>query len=112
MTSIPTLREDGHWIADAKEKADAFARTFASKSHLPEEIVDTPYFGNAGLKFDDVIIFRSRNARCLFKKLDERQATGGDMISAAILKQLCDCIDIPFTIVVRRLFHQGCWPSP
>ena len=33
------------------------------------------------------------------------------MISAAILKRLCEILDVPFTIVVRRLFHAGCWPS-
>ena len=33
------------------------------------------------------------------------------MISAAILKRLCECLATPFTIVVRRLFHEGCWPS-
>ena len=33
------------------------------------------------------------------------------MISASILKRLCDCLAVPFTIVVRRLFHEGCWPS-
>jgi hypothetical protein len=111
MTSIPTLREDGNWITDPKVKADAFARTFASKSHLPDEIVDTPFFGNAGIEFDDFIVFRSRATKRFFTKLDERKATGGDMISAAILKRLSDCIGIPFTIVVRRLFHSGCWPS-
>ena len=33
------------------------------------------------------------------------------MISARILKCLCDCLAVPFTIVVRRLFYEGCWPS-
>ena len=32
------------------------------------------------------------------------------MISAAILKKLADCLRVPFTVVVRRLFHEGCWP--
>ena len=79
MTSIPPLREDGHWISDAKENADAFARTFAGKSYLPDEAVDTPYLGKAEMEFDDVIIFRSRATRRLLKKLDEKKATGGDM---------------------------------
>ena len=33
------------------------------------------------------------------------------MISASILKRLCDCLAVPFTIVVRRLFYEGCLPS-
>jgi hypothetical protein len=41
----------------------------------------------------------------------ERKATGHDMISAAILKKLHDCIAVPFTRVARRLFYEGCWPK-
>ena len=47
LSSIPTLKENGQWIKDAKEKADAFARNFRSKAQLPEELVDTPFFGCA-----------------------------------------------------------------
>jgi hypothetical protein len=57
------------------------------------------------------MVFRSRTTQKLFRKLDEKKATGGDMISAAILKRLCECLTIPFTIVVRRLFFAGCWPK-
>jgi len=46
LASIPTLKEDGKWLTDAKEKADAYARTFAAKSKLPDEQVDTPFIGN------------------------------------------------------------------
>ena len=111
LTSIPTLRENGQWLTESDLKADAFARTFASKAHLPAEVVDTPFFGCADVEFDDAIVFRSRNTERLFKKLDERKATGGDMISASILKRLRKYIAVPFTIVVRRLFHEGCWPT-
>ena len=104
------IENDGHWITESSEKADAFARTFASKAHLPEEVVDTPYFGCADVAFDDLVIFRSRATKRLFDKLDVKKATGGDMISAAILKKLADCLSVPFTVVVRRLFHEGCWP--
>jgi hypothetical protein len=110
LTSIPTLKNDGYWITEASEKADAFASTFASKAHLPEEVVDTPYFGCADVAFDDLVIFRSRATKRFFDKLDVKKATGGDMISAAILKKLADCLSVPFTVVVRRLFHEGCWP--
>ena len=40
LSSMPTLRENGQWIKDAKDKADAFARNFKSKAQLPEELVD------------------------------------------------------------------------
>ena len=33
------------------------------------------------------------------------------MVSAAILKNVTDCVSVPFTVVVRRLFQEGCWPQ-
>jgi len=111
FSSIPTLKVDGKWLTDAKEKADALARTFAAKSKLPEEQVDTPFVGNPDQELTDFVAFRSRHTERLLKKLDVNKATGSDNISAAILKRLSGCLGIPFTIVVRRLFHAGCWPT-
>ena len=111
MSFIPTLKEDGVWLSAAKAKADAFARTFSSKSKLPEEVIDTPFFGHAEQESNDFVTFRARVATRLFKKLDESKATGHDQISAAILKRLADCLGVPFAIVVRRLFYSGCWPQ-
>ena len=111
LSSVPTLRENGQWIRDAKQKADVFARTFETKAQLPEELVDTPFFGSADHGSEVFMVFRSRTTLKLFRKLDEKKATGGDMISAAILKRLCECLAVPFTIVVRRLFFAGCWPQ-
>ena len=111
MASIPTLRENDQWLTDAKTKADAFARTFASKADLPPEVVDTPFFGTADTEFEDFVAFRSRTCRRLFRKLDESKATGHDKISASILKRLSDVLAVPFTRIVRRLFHEGCWPT-
>jgi len=111
LSSVPTLQENGKWIRDAKEKADVFARTLETKAQLPEELVDTPFFGSADHGSEVFMVFRSRTTQKMFRKLDEKKATGGDMISAAILKRLCECLAVPFTIVVRRLFSEGCWPK-
>jgi len=110
VASIPTLREETQWLTDSKEKADAFARKFSSKSQLPAETVDCPFFGVPDCEFDEFVAFRSRTTKRLLKKLNERKATGHDMISAAILKKLHACIAVPFTRVARRLFYEGCWP--
>ena len=75
LSSIPTLKEDKVWISDPKDKADAFARTFVSKSNLPDEVVDTPFFGVPDVEFGDLVVFRSRACRRLFKRLDETKAT-------------------------------------
>ena len=111
MSSIPTLRDESGWLTDAKQQADTFARTFSDKAKLPAEVVDTPFFGSPENQFDEVVVFRSRACKKLLKKLDESKATGNDNISAVILKKLAACIAMPFTIVCRRLFHEGCWPT-
>ena len=111
LTSIPTLRDDGKWLTDSRAKADSFARTFSSKSELPPEVVDTPYFGQPEEELQIFVAFRSRKCRRLFKALDASKATGHDKISAAILKRLHKVLAVPFTKVCRRLFFEGCWPS-
>jgi hypothetical protein len=98
-------------LTDAKTKADTFARTFSEKAQLPAEVVDTPFFASPDNQLDDFVVFRSRACKKLLKKLDESKATGNDNISAVILKKLAACIAVPFTIVCRRLFYEGCWPA-
>ena len=111
LSTVPALKDGANWLSDAKAKADLFVRTFASKSTLPEEIVDTPFFGPPANEFDSFISFRSRVCRRLLKTLNGNKATGHDHISAEILKRFCDCLAIPFTLVCRRLFKDGCWPA-
>ena len=71
LSSIPSLRENDQWIIDAKKKADAFARVLKSKANLPDEFVDTSFFGCAGNEPVGFFSFRSRVTKRLFKKLDE-----------------------------------------
>ena len=111
LSSIPSLRDADKWLSDSKDKADLFAQTFASKAELPPEIVDSPFFGMADEDSDVFLAFRSRTCRRFFKQLDATKATGHDKISAAILKRLADELAVPFTLVVRRLFYEGCWPT-
>ena len=111
LTSTPTLKDDGKWLSNSKLKADAFAKTCSSKSELPPEVMDTPYFGQSDIEWHDFVVFRSRKCNSLFKALDASKATGYDKISAAILKRLHKVLTVSFTIVCRRLFSDGCWSS-
>ena len=111
IASIPPLKNGADWLVDAKAKADAFAKTFASKSSLPDEVVDTPFFGNPDFSMVEFVPFRTRATRNLFSKLDESKATGYDRISASILKRLGDLLAMQFTRVCRRLYYEGCWPE-
>ena len=69
LSSIPSLRESDKWLTDAKNKADAFARVFESKAHLPEELVDTPFCGCAMSESIGFFSFRGRVILKLLKKL-------------------------------------------
>ena len=111
LGSIPPLRENKEWISDPKEKANLFAKTFAGKAQIPEEAVDTPYFGRPDTSMDEFICIRSRYTAKLFRELDAEKATGHDKISAAILKRIGKFIAVPFTRICRRLLHEGCWPK-
>ena len=53
ISSIPPLRDGSTWLANGKDKADLFAKTFSEKSELPEEEIDCPFFGHGDLHSDE-----------------------------------------------------------
>ena len=60
-SSIAPLRDGQEWVNDPKCKANLFATTFASKSALPPEMVDCPFFGHPDVSLeDDFIALRTR----------------------------------------------------
>ena len=111
LSPIPIHKEDSTWSFDPKAKQDAFARTFASKSVLPAEVIDTAFFDVSDVKFQNLVVFRCRACRRSLKKLYESEAIGHDKTSAQILKHLADCLAILSTRLCRRLFYEGCWSS-
>ncbi len=110
LSSVPPLREGTAWLNTSKEKADLFAKTFASKTALPPETVDCPFFGAPDPELSGFVVLRSRYTAKLFKALDESKATGPDQIPVSILKQIGKEIATPFTRLCRRLLKEGCWP--
>ena len=111
ISSIPPLRDGPNWLADPKEKANLFAKTFSDKAKLPAEAVDCPFFGIPDVELDDFLAIRSRYTLQLLKGLDVSKATGRDKLPAVILKRIAHLIAVPFTMICRRLLHEGCWPS-
>ena len=111
MGSILPLRDGTTWVSDAKSKADLFAKTLSGKANLPDEHVDTPFFGAPDVEMDMFVAIRSRFTAKLFRELDVDKATGHDKISAAILKRIGKFIAVPFTRICRRLLYEGCWPK-
>ena len=68
ISSIPALREGTQWLTDAKSKANAFAKVFSSKAHLPEEVIDTPFFGKPNEKIYSLGFKPKFNLSDIFKK--------------------------------------------
>ena len=111
VASIPPLREDAQWLTNAKDKANAFAKTFSAKNALSPEVVDTPFFVRPDDEMQDFVAFRTPYTKNLFRKLDESKAIDNDRISAAMVKRLAEELAMPFTRMCRRLFYEGCWPT-
>ena len=111
MSSISALRENATWINDAKNSADLFACTFAGKAQIPEESIDTPFFGRPDAEIDMIVAIRSRYTLKLLKTLNVNKATGHDKVSASILKRIAKFIAVPFAKTCRKLLYEGCWPK-
>ena len=60
LTSIPPLRDGDTWLADAREKANLFARTFADGYVFSPEVVDTAFFGSSDSKWNDFVALHRR----------------------------------------------------
>ena len=110
-SSIPPLRQDGEWKKSPYEKANTFAQKFQEKCSLPEEGIDCPFFGKPDAEMDEFVTMRTRRTEKLLRDLDEKKATGPDRIPAAILKKIASSIALPFTMLCRRMYQEGCWPK-
>lgn len=110
LSSVQSLRESAKWLSDEK-KSRCICPRLRAQSTSSGGACRYAILGCAINESIGFFSFRSCVTLKLFKKFDECKATGGDMISATALKRLCDCLAVPFTIVIRRLFHAGCWPS-
>ena len=59
----------------------------------------------------EFVTMRSHRIEKLLRDLDEKKATGPDSIPAAILKKIASSIALPFTMLCRRMYQEGCWPK-
>ena len=91
------LRVDTTWILDGTGKANAFAHAWNAKAKLPPDHADCLFIGTADHTIDFFMAFRTRYTLKLFKKLNVSKATGGDQISAMILRKLAPVLAATFT---------------
>ena len=111
---IPPLKDsDGNWATTASEKANLLADIFEKKSRLDDEIANE--FSAVGTSTEvsqdgGFIPIRRRYVRRVLSQLDIHSGTGPDGISARVLHQCRDALELPVLLLARVIFNEGRWP--
>ena len=111
---IPPLKDsDGNWATTASEKANLLADIFEKKSCLDDEIANE--FSAVGTSTEvsqdgGFIHIRRRYVRRVLSQLDIHSGTGLDGISARVLHQCRDALELPVLLLARVIFNEGRWP--
>ena len=106
----PIKNGEGAWCKTPVEKANAYACCWAGKNKLPRESYEHAFF-YVPPALVQVPCLRTRVTRRLLDKLRNDQATGPDDIGAIMLKKLAGVIALPLTLICRRIFSDGAWPT-
>ena len=104
------MKVEGDWVLDSEGKADALAKTLASKYALLQQSGDIDYnvISNE-YSMHQFIPIRRRKVAKFLKDLDEDTASGSDTIPSRILKKFSWHVSLPLTIVCRQLYRRSMW---
>ena len=111
--TIPPLKEAGDWVLDPREKANALAKTFQTKSSLPP-----PAFGPkldvecVATQMPEFTLIRARLIRRIIKALKLNTASGPDGLPVRVFRECCDELAPAIAVLVRFLIRIGFWPQP
>ena len=110
-SAIPPLKdEDGLWVLDPRDKANVIAKTFSAKCSLPPSTL-SPIVHRGHETQSEFIMIRRCWAKHILKALDEAKTTGPDALPSRILKYCALVLDLPVTILTRRIVNEGVWPD-
>ena len=89
LTSIPPLRksEPSPWLSTTCDKAHVLAETFIAKSKLPERSTSQTLLAPPHVQMADFVIFRSRWAKRILKRINADKAIGPDGFPGRLLKE-------------------------
>ena len=109
---IPSLKKNnGSWIRTANEKANLFADTFTSKWILPDALTKNSSTQSSSIDVANTFIpIRLGKAKYFLASLDASSGTGSDLLASRLLKELADCLALPFAKLARLIIRFGRWP--
>ena len=106
-SGIAPLKDQGKMHADPVDKANFLNRQYESVFTKEEEDEDTPVLqGNPYPEMSNILISQE-DVQKLLKKINPHKASGPDMISARILKDLSDVIAPSLTVIIQRTLTHG-----
>ena len=110
--SINALKNSsGKWVREARDKADLFAETFASKCKLAEaEVNDFSHIEQRTTTMDSLRVLTTHDAMQVLKDLDASSATGPDLLPSRILRECADVLALPVLLLANQILRTGRWP--
>ena len=110
-TDIPVLKDDQQVYTSARDKAEKFCQTFATKCQLDNAEDPAPQVQQSTTCTKERIAFRHKDVRKLLRNLQPDKATGPDEISARILKECSAELARPLCQLFELCFSHGVFPS-
>ena len=113
--SIPALKDDGgNWVRDSEEKANLLAGALTSKFELPvvelnsySDILSVPLHWESATQAGPTISNVSKS----LETLDDKSATGPDLLPARILRQCAASLALPIFLLAQAILQNGVWPD-
>ena len=103
--------EDGFWVRDDQEKAEALNGFFGS-IFTKENLTNIPAIDS--LQVDatlDDVLFTVEDIESILSKLDIFKSPDPDGFHSRVLKETCQQISKPLQIIFTRLFEDGDVPA-
>ena len=111
-TAIPPLKDSaGRWALGATEKADLIATTLSAKCALPPQTQPPPIVVRSAISQPEFALIRRCWSRRTLEEVKVDKATGPDSLPGRILKYLAAVLDLPVTLLTRRMINEGIWPT-
>ena len=108
---IPVLKDEHQAYTSAKDKAEKFCQTFATKCQLASAEEPAPQVQRSTAYSKEQIVFRTKDVRKLLRNLQPDKATGPDEIPARVLKECSAELARPLSQLFDLCFSHGVFPS-
>ena len=106
------LRSGNNWYVSAEDKAGILQDTFSSKFLLPtERFIAHSFVFPVAAPSVSFLPLRLHSGVKVLSALRTDSGNGPDVLSATILHCCASSLDLPFTMLWRRILQEGVWPD-